>query len=168
MGYTHYFKTTDIEETTWKLIIKDCKKLYKYMPRHSKSSGGYHSEDPLYINGCSQFKAPQFNKEHIYFNGADNDNRLRKGVKTPKGEYGYTDSRDLAYETFAVYPNMETGEFCKTERKPYDLMVQACLIVIDHHTDNTAITSDGTNADWKEARNFVKDILGYKSTLKIK
>ena len=168
MGYTHYFKTTNIEESIWGLIIADCKKLCKYMPRYSKSSGGYHSEYPLYINGCRRFTAPQFTKEHIYFNGADNDNRFKKGVETPKGEYGCTSLHDLSHETFSVSPNMESGNYCKTARKPYDLMVQACLIVIDYHTDNTAITSDGTNADWEEARTFVKDILGYKSTLKIK
>jgi hypothetical protein len=42
--------------------------------------------------------------------------------------------------------------FCKTEKLPYDLCVQAALIVLKHHLgDAIVVNSDGTENDWSAA-----------------
>ena len=52
--------------------------------------------------------------------------------------------------------------FCKTERQPYDLCVQAALIVFKHHVgDALQVTSDGDDASWDGARRRVREALGY-------
>ena len=40
-------------------------------------------------------------------------------------------------------------DFCKTARKPYDIVVTACLAVLGEH--GLAITSDGDEQDWRRA-----------------
>lgn len=53
-------------------------------------------------------------------------------------------------------------EFCKTERKPYDVMVTAALIIAKHHLgDDIDVESDGGDEDWKAGRVLVQIALGY-------
>ena len=53
-------------------------------------------------------------------------------------------------------------EYCKTEHLPYDLAVQCCLIVLKHHLgDAIQISSDGKDADWKEASERCEKNLHY-------
>jgi hypothetical protein len=52
--------------------------------------------------------------------------------------------------------------FCKTEKAPYDLCVQAALIVLQHHLgDDIKVSSDGNDADWDRARTVCQQCLGY-------
>jgi len=51
---------------------------------------------------------------------------------------------------------------CKTAFKPYDLAVQAFLIVAKHHLgDEILISSDGDEQHWIDAQNLVDHTLGY-------
>ena len=57
-----------------------------------------------------------------------------------------------------------TFEFCKTERKPYDLIVCAVLGVLETHIngprgDAIAITSDG-KFEWREPLHWAARVLG--------
>lgn len=53
-------------------------------------------------------------------------------------------------------------QFCKTARRPYDVVVVACLAVLNHFVKNVVVTSDGDTDEWKEgialAKKFVPDI----------
>ncbi len=52
--------------------------------------------------------------------------------------------------------------FCKTEHLPYDLLVQAALIVAKHYLGSlVSITSDGGDGSWKDARELVANHLAY-------
>ena len=52
--------------------------------------------------------------------------------------------------------------FCKTEHAPYDICVQAALIVLKHHLGKgIAVISDATDRDWEEARMACQLHLGY-------
>lgn len=146
MGYTHYFRHGNATNEAWDKIISDCKRLYENMPKHSTSSGACYSLEPLKIDDQDGGE-PIFDNERILFNGA-----------------GY---EDADHETFIINKiNNDEFEFCKTARKPYDLMVQACLIVYHHHSPDTIdVGSDGDNDDWKAAKKFVRETLGYGSTL---
>ena len=128
------------------MIVKDCRKLKKNLPEHSLSSGEYYKDSPLAINGCSNYKTAQFTKEHIWFNGYN-----------PNDE-----NDDLGHETFVMSREGSNGfAFCKTTRKPYDLMVQACLLIYKYYSPKTIdLGSDGDAEDWKVAVDFVNDTLG--------
>lgn len=66
----------------------------------------------------------------------------------------------------AFYIGKGGFNYCKTAQKPYDLCVQACLIVLAHHT-NAEVTSDGTEAEWDEAREHCQDCLGYGAEFRL-
>lgn len=162
MGYTHTYKHEDISRDNWNNIVADCRELYENMPAHSTSSGGYYEDKPLVIDGCERGRkrsrdegkcmGPVLGKREIWFNGTD----PKHGDKEGKPE--------LACETFVLFPKKSSDEFpfCKTRRHPYDLMVQACLLVAKYHVGHDIkIHSDGTVEEWKPAFEFVERVLGY-------
>jgi len=51
---------------------------------------------------------------------------------------------------------------CKTEHRPYDLVVKAVLIVLRHHLgDAITVTSDEGVEEWELARQLCQQALGY-------
>lgn len=162
MGYTHSFhQYRDATETQWEAICADVRKLLEKVPAHSTSAGGSFSDAPLIL--CDGFgkagTAPEVNQDQIWLNGSEDD--------------------DMMNETFLLsrlykpdwveswmYNKDEQGrkrlfQFCKTERKPYDLVVCACLIVAHHHAPKAYdIDTDGTPEDWAPALEWVSAVLG--------
>lgn len=163
MGFTHYIRRTEnFPEEEWNNLIKDCKVLYKNMPKHSLSAGGYFKDNPLKLNGCFMYKNPQFNKKHIVFNGGNGSKRIHKVDTEYEGKErkSWNDSikNDLGHETFFL-ARKDKGGFCKTARKPYDLMVCAMLFLAKYHfKDKIKISSDGGTEDWKPAIEFVASL----------
>lgn len=67
------------------------------------------------------------------------------------------------HETFLLRREFDPAfEFCKTARKPYDLIVCAVLIAANHYAPGwLQINSDGDVADgWGEALQWAQDVLG--------
>ena len=65
-----------------------------------------------------------------------------------------------AHETFLVERLSREFEFCKTNRKPYDLAVCGVLILVSLYAEEGEISSDGlggtyTDSEWKDAWEFV-------------
>lgn len=140
MGYTHYFenKGHKDDEQNFLKVLADAKKLYDNMPEHSESAGGYYSEEPLKLFGGLGNGDPIFTEDEITFNGDE--------------------SKDLDHETFSVYPK-PFKDFCKTARKPYDLMACAVLISMKKHMKNFTYSSDGRGTDdWKPAKDFYEKV----------
>lgn len=151
MGYTHYFTHTEVTQEVWDTIVKDCRKLKKKMPGKSLSAGGHYKSDDLVLgkwDGETKLRV-MGSKKRLQFNGFP---------------------ADLAHETFSLYRTGSDGfEFCKTRRKPYDLMVCACLIVYTHHSQETIeLRSDGDREDWEPAINFVGQVLGAEYEIKFR
>ena len=144
MGYTHYFEHKKTSKINWALIVEDCKKLSVKLPKD------------VYIDGCFAFPEPQFTGEMIHFNGTD------KGFSWKRHKNG--EYPENSHETFELLAEGSNGFcFCKTARKPYDLLVCACLLVYKHHSPATMdLGSDGDSEDWADAEKFVKDVLGYE------
>lgn len=178
MGYTHYWYRpvkVDHDVETWKQFIDGCKELYKNMPEHSHSSGDYASGEPLFLSGCYKYEKPQFTVSHVVFNGSNGLKRIKRYSHCDKGckHIEWTDAKseneslnDLGHETFFLTRKAWKQEnhraqdnalfaFCKTARKPYDLMVQACLILYKHYFPCVTISSDGNMDEWLEAFKFV-------------
>lgn len=158
----HYFEHKKVNRKVWGRIVRDCKELYRNMPH-------YCNGERLLIDGCFKFETPQFNGNRIHFNGTNLRFKWQnhKDKKVP----------ELAGETFILRRisipeydgekrNPNTGcysTFCDTSRKPYDLMVTACLLVYKYHSPETmALSSDGNVHEWNDAENFVRSVLGYE------
>lgn len=149
MGYTHYWNNgTELSQATWNLFVADAKKLSENLPATTDTAGGCYSEDQLKLNGCMVSKEPVFNDNEIRFNG------------------GSDDDMDLGHETFLIKrAGMDSFEFCKTARKPYDLMVTACLLLYSHYFgDETDVSSDGLADEWVCASELIKEVLGMDLT----
>jgi hypothetical protein len=67
---------------------------------------------------------------------------------------------DDAHEPF-VFPGEVGFNFCKTQWKPYDEVVTACLIVARDHFPKSvlAISSDGSWADWAAGASLYSSVL---------
>jgi len=121
MGYTHCYKLkSKPTQKKWDAFVTECKMLHENLPSHSKSAGGFYGDDILTICGSDGDGKPEFTKDHVWFNGND----------------------DLSHETFYLDKESTGFNFCKTARKPYDLLVMACLIAASR-TIGLVFASDG-------------------------
>lgn len=71
------------------------------------------------------------------------------------------ESKDEDYETFYFSIVGTDFSFTKTARRPYDIVVQAVLIIIKHHSNEINVSSDGEFEEWTGAVNLVNGVLGY-------
>lgn len=137
MGYTHYFKINKkLNQNKWEDFVSECLLLYNNLPKYSKSSGSYYEDDKLLIGNWCGVDKPIFNSNEIIFNG--------------KGET--FDGECLDCETFIIRKNNIGFNSCKTDRKPYDLLVQLSLISMCNIFKNeVGIMSDGNFDCWKQS-----------------
>lgn len=139
MGYTHYFQTKRItgktkeNEKLFKKAIKDCNKIIKAYYKENK--GTYKS-----LSGYS--------------------------AHAPIGVYGglnLNGKGSAAHETFFLKEHFNQNfefNFCKTARKPYDLVVVACLSVLKFHLGPAfMVSSDGNYNDWTDGVEFANKVL---------
>jgi hypothetical protein len=120
------------------------KKIKKDKFIHKGQAGGFYDDQPFIIRGGLGEGKPMINESEVWFNGD-----AKKG---------------LDHETFGIRWFPSGGEergFCKTARKPYDLLVCFSLLAFKHAFDNPDIftfSSDGDNSEWETARNLYMDI----------
>lgn len=133
MGYTHYWTPKKSTKEEFKKFSDTCKKLHKNLPKTSNTAGGYHSKTELKIFGGSGEGKPQFTTKEVCFNGDEANN--------------------LDHETFYIGLTHNEWTFCKTARKPYDLLVCACLLAA-RDILKFDVSSDGDFEDWKPAIDF--------------
>jgi hypothetical protein len=82
-------------------------------------------------------------------------------------------SSEMDHESFVIERNYivdkysmknEDGlyfAFCKTARKPYDVVVTACLIAARYYfCENIQIKSDGSFTEWKDGIKLASQVLG--------
>lgn len=137
MGYTHYFGFKGKDKKVARILRwHSVKKLFAELYKKEK------------LNFVIQFESDipekyRFDDVEIFFNGIDDD----------------------GHETFYLsrYASRMTGfTFCKTARKPYDVVVCSLLILLKHFYGNDFfLDSDGIdnnglfNDMWKDALNVV-------------
>ena len=80
--------------------------------------------------------APQFDTKGIRFNGVG----------------------ELGHETFVLRPDDVSWAFCKTARKPYDVLVVATLIIVKHHCETFSWSSDGEVEDFEDALELLQSV----------
>ena len=160
MGYTHYFtQKRDFKDEEWEMVNRAFLKLTKNLMNvefekvfsadycNMFSSTGEGGEKvliaPEYACGWTDFNThpeSKMNGDAICFNGVG----------------------DLSHETFIMEkaPKEKGFAFCKTNGKPYDLMVASMLIVCAGCAEGVfEISSDGQAEDFKQATEFVSAVL---------
>lgn len=144
MGYTHYFaQTLPAHPVRWNKVVADVRKLLDNLPEHSESAGGYYADAPLEIDAIALCE------DHIILNG--------KGPDAEKRALGL----DLSHEDFFLSRTGDGRTFVKTNRKPYDLVVCATLIVVNDYLPGVfQIRSDGSTDDWMAAKDWASRVLG--------
>ena len=120
-------------------VVEEAKLLYSKLPEYTDTAGGYYKDQPIKLCGGHGTGEPMFENDKIVFNGDE--------------------SVGLAHETFYVTPETFEFEFCKTARKPYDLMACAVLISMKKHLKGFSYSSDGDLADWTPAQVFYKSVI---------
>jgi hypothetical protein len=140
MGYTHYYpQQRDFAPHEWAELTAITRWLLANLPPHSTSAGGCFSEYPLAIRGWDGEGEPEINGRVISFNG----------------------DGDLAHETFCLARRGYGFQFCKTARKPYDLIVCAVLLAAMEIAPGTLdVSSDGEirGEGWQPARDFLRTV----------
>jgi hypothetical protein len=135
MGWTHYWqRDIDLPKDKFAQAAADCLRVTQFL---SIPLGNY--------RGTSQ---PIFDDEEILFNGLGNT-----------GCEGFEIYR---YQLPKRPGQVRTLSYCKTEHMPYDICVQAVLIVMKHHLGNAImVNSDSKDGDWDKARKACQECLGY-------
>ena len=145
MGYTHYWKINrkKITPEEFNVAVEEIKKIYANLPKRTNTAGGVYKNHHLVIKGCDGTNKPIFDEWVIGFNG----NR-KNGTDH---ESFYIDIMDL-----------NPWDFCKTARKPYDLLVCCSLIALANNLPEKhfSFSSDGNPSDWKPAIDLYNEIIG--------
>ena len=138
MGYTHYWIPKKTSNKKFKEFSETCKRMYNNLPNTSETAGGYCSDEKIEIGNSlgelSKDNQPEFSTKIVIFNGVGEN----------------------AHEGFFIEYNNLDEECCKTNRKPYDFLVCACLIAAADIL-GYRLESDGNIEDWKPAISFYKN-----------
>ena len=90
---------------------------------------------------------PILSEREIIFNGITGQNcepLIIKSLKLPRRS------------------SSKTVSYCKTEKFPYDICVQVILIILKKHIGaSIAVSSDGNEDAWKQAKELCQRILDY-------
>jgi hypothetical protein len=151
MGYTNYYYVpVKMDKKKFKTLSEELQTAAGLLPGNT-SSASNPGQYAVLCGGCGTGE-PEFTKDTICFNGDE--------------------SKGLDHETFridrdnsqrAITHGSKNGivfDFCKTARKPYDLMVQISMLRLKHHFPESNISSDGDPSDWKNGKALYKKIFG--------
>lgn len=130
MGYTHY----------WNLKKKpsNYKEGWLNVQLDIQKILRVKSND-IILRGGDGSSSPEFTNEFICFNGDG--------------------SKGLDHETF-YFDGVTDFSFCKTARKPYDLIVCLILISLKNNIEGFDFSSDGDKDEWEEIFEFYETHIG--------
>jgi hypothetical protein len=169
MGYTHhwYFKKCIADSPErFAEFSADCKKLYENLPEFSNSAGGYYSDVPIIIKGGDGTGEPEFTNTEVIFNGDATDDMDHETFYITLKRLALDSSVTASWE---IGRELEEGgqfwdgyDFCKTARKPYDLLVAACLIRFGYHySEGVCIRPDGgEHSEYLAAQELCQKVFG--------
>ena len=148
MGYTHYWRRPpQLDKAMFKLWSEDVAKIVAAV-----EPGGLAGERGIGLSGGTDHEPAQITDKIVYLNGVG----------------------EAAHEPFAVEQTFTPDyhrpdqwgryfDFCKTARKPYDLIVAAALIRMKvRFKDTVQIASDGDGFDheWQDALSLCDKLFG--------
>lgn len=160
MGYTHSLRRPKtLDATRFTLWQSDVRRLLAALPATTDTAGGYYRDVPLRICGPWGLGGPIITPDGVYFNGdaqqdcdgetADHETFYVKRVYQPEA-WEKPEGKQRWYFTF-----------CKTARKPYDVLVTAALIRLAYHFPEACkIESDGDADEWAAGAALCQQVFG--------
>jgi hypothetical protein len=135
MGYTHYWtQKKDFTQVQWARLSCDVRDILIEARKHGIQTGDYAGGG-----------LPQFEADRIAFNGLGEEAH----------ETFYIDRKRERPDEYRRKCGIKTGwGFCKTARKPYDIVVTAVLIYL-HTVWKFDVSSDGDYPDWVAGHTLV-------------
>jgi hypothetical protein len=144
MGYTNYLRLNvpskgirELEEQ-YQIAIKQMNKLIRAYQSEIKSIDEKH---PARLSGYSAYTSTK-SYGGIKING----------------------TQDLSHEDFILREHLKENDsfsFCKTSRKPYDLVVKSCLLLLKHYLpDQVQVSCDGDSDDFKGSIDLIRRYIG--------
>jgi hypothetical protein len=154
MGYTHYwsFEPNKVQDT--EQLRRKFKRASRYIKNFVKFINTNKSDVYKICGGLGK-GSPIINDTEIWFNGDI--------------------SQSLDHETFGIHwsrPNVlgQWRDFCKTARKPYDLVVCFSLLIFaETFPEAFEFSSDGNIEDeeWQRAVELYEAFTGFKAKLPV-
>jgi hypothetical protein len=139
--YTHYFEITKRPgQVLWAQLMLDVQKLLNNLPACEELEQlGVENDDRIILRGPMGDKKPVCNSQRISFNGDA--------------------AEEMYHESFTLLPK-KMDDSCKTDRKPYDFIVCAVLILAYNHLRYIIrVGSDGDAYDWDPALSYVRQYI---------
>lgn len=146
MGYTHYWTFNRSKGTAaqFRKAVTEINTILQALPEKTDTAGGGYSDEPLSIFGSDGTGKPEIKNNLICFNGDR--------------------SKDLDHEPFYLKRlGKDAWKFCKTTRKPYDLLACCSLIALANAYNDANIfsfSSDGDKEDWEPAIQLYNKTIG--------
>lgn len=147
MGYTHYwYRAPELPVEKWMLFAEDVGKILAVARANGIALGDGHGRGH-----------PEVDVDGVCYNGAEPND-----YETFYIERVFSESYRQADDAGRLFA------FCKTARKPYDVVVTACLIALQKRfADLVKVTTDGNDSDWQAARDLAVAALGYGAEYEI-
>ena len=182
MGYEHYlWRPPELDLERWREWVGDVRQVTASLP--ASASKTYYPLDgppvtvqaPLIVTGpIGNEGRPQLNDHRVAFNGggwADVDG-------APQRLWGASFWVDRVYGPPEFDPPLPTDPFAdleprpdergwwcesyKTNQRPYDLAVTACLIRLAHRfPEGVQVSSDGGPEEWQAGLDLCRDVFGH-------
>jgi len=130
MGYTHYWNLTK-KPSNFKEGMMNVQLDIQQILRVKPND--------IVLRGGDGSGSPDFTNEFICFNGDG--------------------SKGLDHETF-YFDGVTDFTFCKTNHKPYDLIVCLILISLKNHIEGFDFSTDGDKTEWEPIFEFYETNIG--------
>ena len=128
---------------------------------HQKRNMGLMSPAPGSKGIANPRQADQEVIETMGYNGSKTNTRVCDGECSYES-FTLEQEKRLGYQSPESRAKSRIFDSTKTNYKPYDLAVTACLIIAKHHLrDQIDITTDGKQENWDDARMVCQHFLGY-------
>lgn len=140
MGYTHYFtQTLDYRPEEWEQVCEDMAALLAFA---SNAQG-------IYLGNAmgDRPSKPQITTDRIMFNGVGDDAHETFRVERVRTLEEWQSPEDLG------------DNFCKTARKPYDVVVTAALCYLATVAGSHTVASDGYGKDFVQGLELARQAL---------
>lgn len=136
MGYTHYWYQNELPEKEFK--------DFTYAVRNLLEA----TDIPIVGGFGDPGTQPVITSELVSFNGLEDDSHETFYFQRIPDARGFSSRKDYA-----------GFNFCKTARKPYDIVAVAALCIADVIFEgHIEISSDGMPEEWAEGLEFAKEI----------
>lgn len=148
MGYTHYCtQKRDFTKIEWQQVSADVGEILKYV-EHAVGI-------PLVNGNGDPGSKPEFTLVKIWFNGSGEDSHEPMAI--------------LRKRSAPQWKGDTPGcNFCKTARKPYDLVVTAVLCYLATVAESHSVTSDGDGTEFLAGLDLARKALpNYANVLDI-